>query len=92
MKQNATNIAGAGTQFIQTLGDNIYPSSGNPDPNYTTTYSDFDARFYKPFAAAIAKQSFFPANGNQEYFGDGVVLEQLPDAERHPHLVQLQLG
>ena len=78
MTQNATNIAGAGTQFIQTLGDNIYPSSGNPDPNFTTTYSDFDARFYKPFAAAIAKQSFFPANGNQEYFGDGAFWNNFP--------------
>ena len=78
LKQNATNIAGAGTQFIQTLGDNIYASSGNPDPNFTTTYSDFDARFYKPFAAAIAKQSFFPANGNQEYFGDGVFWNNFP--------------
>ncbi len=78
MTQNATNIAASGTQFIQTLGDNIYPSSGNPDPNYTTTYSDFDARFYKPFAAAIAKQAFFPANGNQEYYGDGVFWTNFP--------------
>jgi Iron/zinc purple acid phosphatase-like protein C/Purple acid Phosphatase, N-terminal domain len=76
--QNATNIAGAGTRFIQTLGDNIYPSSGNPDPNYTTTYSDFDARFYKPFAAAIANQALFPANGNQEYYGDGVFWQNFP--------------
>jgi hypothetical protein len=78
LTQNATNIAGAGTKFIQTLGDNIYPSSGNPDPNYTTTYSDFDARFYKPFAAALPKQAFFPANGNQDYFGDGVFWQNFP--------------
>ncbi|MDQ1477334.1 MAG: hypothetical protein QOE62_2563 [Actinomycetota bacterium] len=78
LTQNATNIAGAGTQFIQTVGDNIYPSSGNPDPNFTTTYSDFDARFYKPFAAAIAKQAFFPANGNQEYYGDGAFWKNFP--------------
>jgi hypothetical protein len=78
LPQNATNIAGAGTRFIQTLGDNIYPSSGNPDPNFTTTYSDFDARFYKPFAAAIAKQALFPANGNQEYYGDGVFWKNFP--------------
>jgi Purple acid Phosphatase, N-terminal domain/Iron/zinc purple acid phosphatase-like protein C/Fibronectin type III domain len=78
LMQNAANIAGAGTQFIQTLGDNIYPSSGNPDPNFTTTYSDFDARFYKPFAAAIRKQAFFPANGNQEYYGDGVFWKNFP--------------
>ncbi|MDQ1380705.1 MAG: hypothetical protein QOJ71_1424 [Actinomycetota bacterium] len=78
LTQNATNIAGAGTAFIQTVGDNIYPSSGNPDPNFTTTYSDFDARFYKPFAAAIAQQAFFPANGNQEYYGDGVFWKNFP--------------
>ena len=69
--QNAANIAGAGTQFIQTLGDNIYPSAGLPDPNFTTTYSDFDARFFKPFGPAVQSQAFFPANGNKEYYGDG---------------------
>ncbi len=69
--QNAANIAGAGTQFIQTLGDNIYPAAGLPDPNFTTTYSDFDARFFKPFGPAVQSQAFFPANGNQEYYGDG---------------------
>jgi fibronectin type 3 domain-containing protein len=69
--QNAANIAGAGTQFIQTVGDDIYPSSGLPDPNFTTTYSDFDQRFFKPMAAAIRSQAFFPANGNKEYYGDG---------------------
>ncbi len=78
LTQNATNIAGAGTKFIQTLGDNIYPSSGNPDPNYSTTYSDFDARFYKPFGPALANQAFFPANGNQEYYGDGAFWQNFP--------------
>jgi hypothetical protein len=69
--QNAANIAGAGTQFIQTLGDNIYPAAGLPDPNFTTTYSDFDARFFKQFGPAVKSQAFFPANGNKEYYGDG---------------------
>jgi fibronectin type 3 domain-containing protein len=69
--QNAANIAGAGTQFIQTLGDNIYPTSGLPDPNFSTTYSDFDQRFFKPFSVAIKSQGFFPANGNKEYYGNG---------------------
>ena len=69
--QNAANIAAAGTSFIQTLGDNIYPSSGLPDPDFATTYSDFDARFFKPFSAAVKSQSFFPANGNKEYYSDG---------------------
>jgi chitodextrinase len=69
--QNASNIAGAGTSFIQTLGDNIYPSSGLPDPNFSTTYSDFDARFFKQFGTAVESQAFLPANGNKEYYGDG---------------------
>jgi fibronectin type 3 domain-containing protein len=76
--QNANNIAGAGTDFIQTVGDNIYPTSGIPDPNFTTTYSDFDIRFYKPFGAAIKGQAFFPANGNKEYYGDGVFWSNFP--------------
>jgi hypothetical protein len=76
--QNANTIAAAGTQFIQTVGDNIYPSAGNPDPDFSTTYSDFDQRFYKPFAAAIKGQAFFPANGNKEYYGDGVFWENFP--------------
>jgi chitodextrinase len=69
--QNAANIAGAGTQFIQTLGDNIYPAAGLPDPNFTTTYSDFDGRFFKQFAPAVKSQALFPANGNKEYYSDG---------------------
>jgi chitodextrinase len=69
--QNANNIATAGTSFIQTLGDNIYPSAGLPDPNFSTTYSDFDARFFKPFGTAVKSQAFLPANGNKEYYGDG---------------------
>jgi fibronectin type 3 domain-containing protein len=76
--QNAANIASAGTQFIQTLGDNIYPSSGLPDPNFSTTYSDFDQRFFKPFAVPIRSQAFFPANGNKEYYGDGEFWDTFP--------------
>jgi hypothetical protein len=69
--QNAANIAAAGTSFVQTLGDNIYPSAGAPDPNFVTTYSDYDARFFKPFADAIRNQAFFPGIGNQEYYSQG---------------------
>jgi hypothetical protein len=69
--ENAANIAGAGTQFIQGLGDNIYPTAGLPDPNFSTTYSDFDARFFKQFGPAVKSQAFFPANGNKEYYSDG---------------------
>jgi hypothetical protein len=76
--QNANNIAGAGTAFIQTVGDNIYPTSGLPDPDFNTVYSDFDARFFKPFAAAIANQAFFPANGNKEYYSDGEFWNAFP--------------
>ncbi|MCW3004886.1 MAG: hypothetical protein JWQ20_4184 [Conexibacter sp.] len=69
--QNAANLASSSTAFIQTVGDNIYPSAGLPDPDYSTTYSDFDARFFNPFRAAISRQAFFPANGNKEYYSHG---------------------
>lgn len=69
--QNAAHIAAAGTSFIQTVGDNIYASAGNPEPDFSTVYSDYDARFFKQFAAAVRSQSFFPANGNQEYYSNG---------------------
>ncbi|MEY2581309.1 MAG: hypothetical protein QOE09_1158 [Ilumatobacteraceae bacterium] len=75
---NANNVATSGTQFIQTVGDNIYPSSGLPDPNFTTTYSDFDQRFFKPFATAVKSQAFFPANGNKEYYADGEFWSSFP--------------
>jgi hypothetical protein len=68
---NATNIGKAGTQFIQTLGDNIYPSAGLPDPNFTTTYSDFDDHFYKELGPDVNSQAFFPANGNKDYYSNG---------------------
>ncbi|HEV7205053.1 MAG TPA: hypothetical protein VGN18_10600 [Jatrophihabitans sp.] len=77
-KQNATNIAAAGTQFIQTLGDNIYPAAGLPDPGFGRTYSDFDQRFFKQFASAIRSQTFFPANGNKEYYGNGEFWSAFP--------------
>ena len=76
--QNAANIGTAGTQFIQTLGDNIYPSAGLPDPDFTTTYSDFDGRFYKQFNPVVKSQAFFPANGNKEYYGDGAFWDNFP--------------
>ena len=76
--QNAANIGAAGTQFIQTLGDNIYPSAGLPDPDFTTTYSDFDGRFYKQFEPVVKSQAFFPANGNKEYYGDGAFWDNFP--------------
>lgn len=64
----ATNIANEETQFIQTLGDNVYPEAA--DPNFTTTYSDYDARFYIPYAAAMSKQTLWLAAGNHEYYGN----------------------
>jgi hypothetical protein len=76
--QNAANIAAAGTQFIQTVGDNVYPSAGLPDPNFSTTYSDFDQRLFKPMAVALKTQAFFPANGNKEYYGDGQFWDAFP--------------
>ncbi|MGS0687638.1 fibronectin type III domain-containing protein [Nakamurella sp. GG22] len=76
--QNAVNIGTAGTQFIQTLGDNIYPSAGLPDPNFSTIYSDFDGRFFKQFNPVVKSQAFFPANGNKEYYGDGAFWSNFP--------------
>jgi len=76
--QNAANIAVAGTQFVQTLGDNIYPSAGLPDPDFTSTLSDFDGRFYKQFGPVVKNQAFFPANGNKEYYGDGAFWANFP--------------
>jgi Iron/zinc purple acid phosphatase-like protein C/Calcineurin-like phosphoesterase len=76
--QNGANIARAGTSFIQTVGDNIYPAAGNPDPDFATTYSDFDQRFYAPMAPAIRNQAFFPANGNKEYHSGGAFWANFP--------------
>jgi Iron/zinc purple acid phosphatase-like protein C/Calcineurin-like phosphoesterase len=76
--QNAATIRSAGTDFIQTVGDNVYPSSGLPDPNFATTYSDFDERFFKPFGPTVKDQAFFPANGNKEYYGDGQWWDAFP--------------
>lgn len=76
--QNAANIATAGTSFIQTVGDNIYASAGNPEPDFSTVYSDYDARFFKQFGAALRSQSFFPANGNQEYYSNGKFWSTFP--------------
>ena len=76
--QNAANIAAAGTSFMLTVGDNVYPSAGHPDPDFATTLSDFDARLYRPFGPALATQAFVPANGNKEYFGDGAFWANFP--------------
>ncbi|HEU5008509.1 MAG TPA: Ig-like domain repeat protein [Jatrophihabitantaceae bacterium] len=78
--ENAHNIAGGGTSFVQTLGDNIYPSAGPPDPDFSTTYSDYDARFFlqNMFGQVVRNQAFFPAIGNQEYYSQGKFLQTFP--------------
>ena len=61
------NLIGASdSQFIQTLGDNVYPDS--QDPDFSTQYSDFDSRFYKPYGPAIAAKSIWVGGGNHEYY------------------------
>lgn len=65
----AEHIAASGTQFVQSLGDNVYPDA--QDPDFATTYHDFDARFYKQYSAVIATRPLWAANGNKEYYGDG---------------------
>jgi hypothetical protein len=77
-RQNAVSIKAAGTDFLQTVGDNVYPSSGLPDPDFATTFSDFDQRFFKPFGPTIKEQALFPANGNKEYYGNGQWWDAFP--------------
>ena len=64
----ATNIANGGTQFVLTLGDNVYPDS--QDPDFATTYFDFDARFYKQYTTVMGQQTLWMGGGNHEYYGD----------------------
>lgn len=77
-QQNADNVAAARTQFVQTVGDNIYPSAGYPDPDFSRVYSDFDARFFKQFGQVVRNQAFFPANGNKEYYANGQFWNAFP--------------
>jgi len=70
-QQNAANIVRYNSDFVQTVGDNIYPSSGFPDPDFATQYSDLDYRVLKQMGGVLKTQAFFPANGNHEYFTDG---------------------
>ncbi len=76
--ETAAGIASADTEFIQTVGDNIYPSAGLPDPDFTTTLSDFDTRLYRPLAPVLQSQAFFPANGNKEYYSGGAFWSNFP--------------
>ena len=80
--QVATNIANGGTQFVQTLGDNIYPEA--QDPDFAAIYSDFDARFYKPYATAMSHQTLWLAGGNHEYYGNEAFWQHIwmPNNER----------
>jgi chitodextrinase len=78
----ASRIAEARTDFVQTVGDNVYPDS--EDPDFTTTYSDFDARFYVPYSSAMRRQTMWMGGGNHEYYGDGAFWRNfwLPNNER----------
>jgi Iron/zinc purple acid phosphatase-like protein C/Fibronectin type III domain/Calcineurin-like phosphoesterase len=80
--QVATNIASGGTQFVQTLGDNVYPEAA--DLNFSTTYSDYDARFYIPYATAMSRQTLWLAAGNHEYYGNEAFWQHIwmPNNER----------
>jgi hypothetical protein len=78
----ANSIAAAGTQFVQTVGDNVYPDARDPD--FLNFYSDYDSRFYRPYAAVIREQAIWLANGNKEYYGDGATFRNfwMPNNER----------
>jgi chitodextrinase len=80
--QNGGLIAGDASQFIQTLGDNIYPEAA--DPNFATTYSDYDGRLFKQFGAALKSKPFWAADGNKEYYGHRAWWQHmsLPNNER----------
>jgi hypothetical protein len=67
-QQVADRIAAGGTQFTQTVGDNVYPDA--QDPDFTNFYSDFDSRLYKQYDPAMANQAFWAGNGNHEYYGN----------------------
>ena len=80
--QNGGLIAGDASQFIQTLGDNIYPEAA--DPNFATTYSDYDGRLFKQFGTAMKSKPFWAADGNKEYYGHRAWWQHmsLPNNER----------
>ena len=87
--QNGALIAGDASEFIQTLGDNIYPEAA--DPNFATTYSDYDGRLFKQFGSAMKSKAFWAADGNKEYYGHrGLVAAHVAAEQRA--LVQLRLG
>ncbi|MDF3143067.1 MULTISPECIES: fibronectin type III domain-containing protein [unclassified Streptomyces] len=71
----ANLIAASSAQFVQTVGDNVYPDAQDPDPEHF--YSDFDNRFYKQYGPVIRTRTFFAANGNKEYYGDGAAARNL---------------
>ena len=68
-KQNATGIAADSADFLQTLGDNIYSQSADPD--FTHIYSETDGHFFKPMQPALSAKALWTANGNKEYYGNG---------------------
>jgi hypothetical protein len=76
--QNAAQIGRYDSDFLQTVGDNLYPSSGFPDPDPLTTYSDLDWRFFKYMGGVLRTQAFFTANGNHEYYADGQWWNAIP--------------
>ena len=76
--QNASQIAASGGDFVQTVGDNVYPSSGFPDPDFPTQLSDLDTRIFKQFNSVFRTQAFFPANGNHEYYDNAEFWNAFP--------------
>jgi hypothetical protein len=78
----ANAIAAAGTHFVQTVGDNVYPDASDPD--FLNFYSDFDSRFYRQYGPVIREQAIWIANGNKEYYGNGAIFRNfwMPNNER----------
>ncbi len=81
-KQNAAGIAADNADFLQTVGDNVYSQSADPD--FTHTYSEMDGHFFKPMQPALSAKALWTANGNKEYYGNGAWFKVIwaPNNER----------
>jgi hypothetical protein len=61
-KDIANLVAGDHPDLIAAMGDNVYP---------TGLDKDYPARFFTPYASALAGSAFFTTFGNHEYYSPG---------------------
>jgi chitodextrinase len=62
VKNIANQVAGDHPDLIAAMGDDVYP---------TGLDKDYPARFFVPYASAIAGSAFFTTFGNHEYYSPG---------------------